>query len=190
MKRVCITVVAITLLAGIPAMVSAQAHIGLGVQLLDLGGSDFDGISAGLGVEGRVMFPVGRTAQLGGGLQYSSHGISGIDPNFNVLGFIGEGRYLFKSTTSKVTPYLGGRGGYVHASVSQGGNSVTANGYAIGATAGVQIETASTMSFDLGLAIHTVHLGDAKANGVSQPGSSSSGTGLQFRVGVNFKMGR
>jgi len=187
MKRSLLAVLAVALCSTVPA--SAQTSLGLGVQLLDLGGSDFDGISAGIGVEGRVMFPVGASALLGAGAQYSSHGIDGIDPNFNVLGLIAEGRYLFKRAGGKVTPYVGGRGGYVHGSASQGGNSVTASGYAIGATGGVQIQTSPTMSFDLGLAFHSVKLGDAKANGTTQPGTKSSGTGLQIRAGVSFKLG-
>lgn len=187
MKRSLLAVLAVALCSTVPA--SAQTSLGLGVQMLDLGGSDFDGIGAGIGVEGRVMFPVGASALLGAGVQYSSHGVEGVDPNFNILGLIGEGRYLFKQAGGKVTPYVGGRGGYVHGGASQGGNSVTASGYAIGATGGLQIQTSPTMSFDLGLAFHSVSLGDIKVNGATQPDTKSKGTGLQIRAGVSFKLG-
>lgn len=187
MKRP-LAVLAVLLLVA-PAIASAQTSLGFGVQLLDLGGSDFDGISAGIGVEARVMLRAGQSAQVGVGAQYSTHGIQGIDPNFNILGLIPEFRYLFKGTGGKVTPYVGGRAGYIHASVSQGGNSVTASGYAFGATGGIQLETSSSMSFDLGLAFQSAHLGDLKANGATQPDTKSSGTGLQFRAGLSFKLG-
>jgi opacity protein-like surface antigen len=172
-----------------PTMASAQVTVGVGGQLLSLGGDDFQGIGSGFGGEARVLFPVGTSVLLGAGVQYSSHTIEGIDPNMSVLGLIAEGRYQFKMATGKATPYVGGRGGYVRASISEGGSSASQNGFAFGALAGVAIAMAPTTSLDLGLAFHAVKMGDAKIDGETEPDTDSSGTGFQFRAGVSFKLG-
>lgn len=182
-------------LALVPPHVGAQVSIGVGGQLLSLGGSDFDGTDTGFGGEGNVLFSVGRSVKLGAGLQYSSHNEAGFDSNTGVLGVLGEARYMFSTSSTKVTPYIAGRGGWARASISVDidgdgtDETVSASGFAGGGGAGVMITLSPMVGLDLGAVFHAVSLGDAEVDGTTVPNTDSNGSALQVRAGVSFKLG-
>ncbi len=193
-----VTSVVVALLCVTPARADGQVSIGVGGQLLSLGGNDFETTDAGFGGEANVMFAAGKAVKLGGGFQYSSHNDDGFDNSVKILGLFAEGRYMFATATGKATPYLAGRGGWVQGSVSDVDidgdgtpdiEKVKASGFAFGAGGGVLISLSPSTSFDVGAVFHSVSLGDADADGTTIPNSDVSGTGIQFRVGVSFKVG-
>ena len=196
MRRSLLAVVVLGMLAVVPAY--AQVSIGVGGQFLSFGGSDFEGTDAGFGAEARLMFPVGKSVSLGGGLQYSSHNDDFFDNSMKVLGILAEGRYMFHTTSGKATPYLAGRGGWTKASTSDvdvdGDGIVDINdlkwsGFVFGAGGGVLISMSPTASLDLGLVLHSLSLGDADADGTTITNTDVSGTALQIRAGVSFRLG-
>jgi hypothetical protein len=176
-------------LALIGASVSA-AQVGIGVsgQYLSLSGSDFDGVDAGFGVEGNVLFPVGTSFRLGASAQWSTHGLTGSSESLDLLGVLAEGRYMFGGG-GKMTPYLGARGGWGQYSVSSGGSSAKATGYPIGGGGGLMIAMSPSLAIDVNAMFHTVSFGNAKVDGTEIPDSKASGTALQVRAGINFKLG-
>jgi opacity protein-like surface antigen len=177
-------------LALVGASVSA-AQVGIGVsgQYLSLGGSDFEGTDAGFGAEGNVMFPIGTSIKLGPSVQYSSHDVPAFGESLSLLGIFGEGRYMLGGG-GKATPYIGARVGYAMASASVSGiGDISQNGMAFGGGVGVMIAMSPTLAIDLNGMFHSVSLGDAEVDGQSISGSDASGTALQIRAGVNFKLG-
>ena len=166
---------------------AAQVSIGVSGQYLSLGGDDFSGTDAGPGIEGNVMFPVAPSIKVGASAQWSSHDVSG--ESLKILGIFGEGRYLF-TMTGKSTPYIAARGGWTQASADVTGlGSLKQSGFAFGGGVGVMIAMTPSVAIDLNGMFHSVSLGDIKADGTTVDGTSASGTALQIRAGVNFKLG-
>ena len=167
---------------------AAQVGIGVSGQYLSLSGSDFEGIDAGFGVEGNVLFPIGSSLRLGASGQWSTHDVGG--ESLSLIGALAEGRYMLGAGGGKMTPYIGARGGWAQASADVSGlGSYKASGFAFGGGAGVMIAMSPTLAIDLNGMFHTVSLGDASIDGTTQPGTESSGTALQIRAGINFKLG-
>ena len=186
---------------------AAQTSIGVGGQYLSFGGSDFDGTDAGMGLEANVMFPAGKAAMLGASVQWSTHNDAVFSDNTTALGIFAEGRYLFRSASgSKFTPYVGARGGWAKGAqtwqaselgLSTGSVDISASGFAFGGGAGVMIALSPTLSLDVNGMIHSVSFGDAHGKGnldgtpidEDVPDSKTSGTALQLRAGLSFKLG-
>lgn len=198
MKRIRLAVFAVGLLSAVPALANAQVSIGVGGHSLSFGGDDFQGTDAGFGAEARVMFPVGTSVSLGGGLQYSAHNSDFFDNSIKVLGILAEGRYMFRTPSGKTTPYVAGRGGWAQGSTNDVDidgdgipdiNKVKQSGIVFGAGGGVLVTMSPTVALDLGLVFHSVSFGDADADGTTLTNSDVSGTGLQIRAGVSFKLG-
>src|SRR5437899_8971620 len=102
MRRIYPALLVIAFMVSAPHAARAQTTLGIGAQYLDFGGSDFDGTDAGFGLEGRVMFPAGKSARVGGGIRYSSHNEANFSNNIAVLGIVGVGRYQFPKERGKV----------------------------------------------------------------------------------------
>lgn len=188
------------------SVLAAQTSLGVGMQYLSFGGSDFDGTEAGMGFEGNVMFPAGKAFMVGGSLQWSTHN-NALSDDLTAIGIFGEGRYLFRSTSgSKVTPYVGGRFGYARGTQtisaaelggSTGSVDLSAGGLTFGGGAGLMIGLSPTIALDLNGMIHSVSFGDFHAKGTVDgtsidddlPDTSASGTAMQFRAGLSFKLG-
>ena len=190
-----------------PSVGAAQASIGVGGQYLSFGGSDFDPIDAGMGLEANVMFPAGKAFMVGASGQWSTHNDANLSDNMTALGIFAEGRYLFRSASgSKLTPFVGVRGGWSKGTetaqaselgFSTGSVDLSTTGFVFGGGAGVMIALSPSMSLDVNGMMHTVSFGDFHAKGnldgapVDQDisGSKSSGTALQLRAGLSIKLG-
>jgi hypothetical protein len=180
------------LLACGPVLLPAQSFsfAGGGVYA-SLSGSDFDGINGGLGGDLQFRYHAKRGVSIGGGIQYTSHGIEGFSETFGVRAFFVDGRYAFEqAAASSVTPYLGVRFALTHYSVSSGGSTLSANGTAFGPTGGLLVRLTPTTQLDLGVAWFSVHFGDAEIDGTPQADSKSSGSALALRAGVAFGFGK
>ncbi len=193
-ERILARSVVVAVFCVAPACAAAQVSIGIGGQLLSLGGEDFTSADAGFGGEANIMFPIGKSVKLGGGVQYSSHDDAFLPNNIAVLGVLAEGRYMFRAS-GNATPYVAGRGGWVRASsrvdVDFDGtdDDVSQTGFAFGAGGGVMITLSPAVAVDIGAVFHAVSFGDGQADGTTVPNTDASGTGLQIRAGVSFKLG-
>jgi hypothetical protein len=182
----------IVLLACGPVLLPAQSFsfAGGGVYA-SLSGSDFDGINGGLGIDAQFRYHARGGVSVGGGVQYTSHGIDGLDPNFGVRAFFADLRYSFENASSpSITPYIGARAALAHYGISQGGNSASANGTAFGPAGGMLIRLAPAAQLDVGIVWYSVHFGNISANGTEQPDTKSSGSALALRAGVSFGFGK
>src|SRR6266487_2885124 len=70
-----------------PVLLHAQGFsLSGGGVYASLNGSDFDGFGSGLGVDAQFRYPAA-------GVQYTSHDITGVDPNLGVRAFFADVRY-------------------------------------------------------------------------------------------------
>ena len=175
-----------------PVVLPAQSFsFGGGGVYASLSGSDFDGIGSGLGVDVLFRYHARGGISIGGGVQYTSHDIDGVDPNFGVRAFFADVRYAFETAnSSSITPYIGARAALAHYGVSQGGTSVSGNGTAFGPAGGMLIRLAPTTQLDAGIVWYSIHFGNASVNGAEQAGTKSSGSALTLRAGVVFGFGK
>lgn len=179
-------------LACYPVFLSAQSFsLGAGGLYAALNGSDFDGINAGWGGDVQFRYHAARGLSIGGGVQYTSHGVDGFNENYGVRAFFADARYAFERPSSpSVTPYLGARVALAHYGVSSGGNELTADGAAFGPVGGLLIDLTPTTQVDFGIAWFSVNFGDAQLNGTTQSGTDSHGSALALRAGVVFGFGK
>jgi hypothetical protein len=191
MRSYRVAVALVFLVCG-PVLLPAQGFSFSGAGLYAaLNGSDFEGINAGLGGDLQFRYQATRGVSIGGGFQYTSHGIEGFSENFGVRAFFVDGRYAFEqAAASSVTPYLGVRVALAHYGVSSGGNELAANGTAFGPIGGLLVRLTPTAQLDIGMAWFAVHFGNAEINGSQQPDSKSSGSALALRAGVVFGFGK
>lgn len=164
---------------------SAQVSFDVGALYVSLSGNDFQGVNAGIGLDGQARFPVGTgTFSVGVGGQYTTHSVDGIDPNFNVWGIFGEPRYAFPSGASQIKPYVAGRVGYVHSSISSGGNTLGSGGFMFGGGGGIVIGLGG-VNLDIGFLFAAVNFNEQKLNGTGT-GFSPSGSAVALRAGLVF----
>jgi hypothetical protein len=180
------------LLVCAPMILTAQSFsVGGGGMYASLNGSDFAGINAGLGVEAQLRYHAKGGISVGGGFQYTSHGIDGFSEHYGVRGLFADVRYAFESpSTSSLTPYLGARVALAHYGISSGGSTLSANGTAFGPTGGLLIRLNPSTQFDVGVAWFSIHFGDADLDGTTQPDTKSNGSALALRAGVVFGFGK
>jgi len=165
--------------------VSAQVAFNVAGLYASLSGNDFQGTNAGIGGDGQVRFRLAPSPiTLGIGGQYTTHSVDGIDPNFNVWGVFVEPRYAFPSGASQIKPYIAARGGYVHQSISDQSNTLSADGFEVGAGGGILIGLGG-VDLDIGFLFALVNFGEQKLNG-SGTGFSPSGNAVALRAGLQF----
>lgn len=164
---------------------SAQVSFDVGGLYVSLSGNDFQGVNAGIGADAQVRFRLApSTLTLGIGGQYTTHSVDGFTPNFHVYGVFVEPRYPFPSGASQIAPYLAARAGYLHQSISQGGSTLSANGFMVGGGGGILIGVGG-VDIDIGFLFALANFGEQQLNG-SPTGNSPNGTAVALRAGVVF----
>ncbi|MGH7612931.1 MAG: hypothetical protein ACREMW_02675 [Gemmatimonadales bacterium] len=164
--------------------VDAQVSFGVAGLYASLSGNDFQGTNAGFGGDLQVRGGLGSSFSLGGGVQFTSHSTD-ISANWKVIGLFAEPRYLFKTSSSRVSPLLTGRLGWIRESISSGGNDGSASGYFFGFGGGMLVGLGGSAALDMSVVFASVNFGDLQVNG-SNSGFSPSGTSLAIRAGLLF----
>jgi hypothetical protein len=95
---------------------------------------------------------------------------------------------VYVTTASHSTTLLGLRIGRVQKTVGVGGESFTAGGWALGATAGVQMWLTRTVGVEGGLVYDRMWYGDAATGGSVLPGSATGGWSLGMNVAFVFQV--
>jgi len=165
---------------------AAQVSFNVAGLYATLSGDDFQGTNAGIGADGQIRFPLGQAGlSLGAGVQLTSHSVDGIDPNWSVIGVFGEPRYVFNTGgSSQLSPYIAGRAGWLHESISDGTDKLSASGFYFGGGGGLLIGLGG-VNLDIGVLFASVKFGELDLNG-SSTGFKPSGTSLALRAGLAF----
>lgn len=169
--------------------VAGQISFGVAGLYATLSGSDFTGTNAGIGADAQVRLALGSGFTLGGGAQFTSHGVDGFNEKFNVIGIFAEPRYVFAAGASKVHPYLVGRGGWLRQSISSGGNELKATGFFFGGGGGLVVGLGPSVSLDISAILASINFGEQELNG-SPTGFKPNGTSLALRAGILFGGGQ
>jgi hypothetical protein len=155
-----------------------------------LSGDDFEGIDSGLGFEGNVRYSWLSGFQILGGVHYASHGIDGLDENINVLSIFVEPRYVFAIGSPTLSPFVGGRAGWVRQSLDIEGIDASADGVAFGGSGGLLFQVAPQVAIETSVMFAAVSFGDIEVEGESVDGTDSSGTTLALQGGIVISLPR
>ena len=149
----------------------------------DLNGS----LVGGIGFEGQLRYTPASLWSLGLGFQTSTHSSGG--ETLTLSGVFLEPRYALDIGSDRFAPYLAGRAALLHeSSTLKLAGSVSSNGGAFGAGAGLLIRATKSINIDLGAAIVQQSFGDAAgANGTTV--KFKSFTGYVAKGGISFGFG-
>ncbi len=183
--------VAAAVLLAVPAVANAQ---GIGVEAAgiyaSLSGDDFQTTDAGFGFDAQLRLRTPGRLSLGAGLQYTSHNDDSIGESVGVLGVFAEPRLSFSVPASPITPFIGGRVGYLRRSVSAGGTDASSSGWLYGGTGGVTFRGGPMVDLMVAVVFAGASFSDYEVNGQAQTGTDASGSALAVRAGVSIKLGR
>ena len=178
-------------LCATPALAQQKTGgVGLGVVggYFSPGGSDFEYTDAGFGVEASGRLHLGPSWVMLGGFGMSWHDDSSIDETITVMRVSVEPRYLFPSQGT-LTPFIGGRAGWAHATATAGGYDLTQNGYYFAGAGGLMIQMSPTMAFEAEVMFGSMHLGDASADGTTISDTAADGSFLGLQAGIVIQLG-
>lgn len=160
-----------------------------GAVFVSLNGRDFDGIDDGIGFDAMVGYAFGPF-MLGAGVQRSSHDVDDVTTNVTLDAAFLEPRYEFDLGAGTVTPFVFGRFGVVQEKLTAPTRNFEANGYMMGAGAGMRLQVAPSLSFTLSGLYSRLAIDDAVAGGSASPGSDVAGSGMQARAGFSLRLGQ
>jgi hypothetical protein len=146
-----------------------------------------DSLGGGPGIEAAVLYQfAGVPLRIGGGAGYSRHGIQEVDVSANRYEVFAVADLLLFSEETEMIPYVQGRVGWMQLSNSLDGISTKISGLELAAVVGVDIPVAESISIDVSGQFGWFFGGDLNVNGVSDPGTSRSGTLFSIRAGAFF----
>ena len=146
-----------------------------------------DSLSGGPGFEAAALYQfAGVPLRVGGGAGYSRHSIQDVDASANRYELFAVADLLLFSEETQMIPYVQGRVGWMQLSNSLDGVSSKISGLELAALAGVDIPVAERISIDVSGQFGWFSGGDLSVDGVSDPGTSRSGTLFSIRAGAFF----
>lgn len=170
---------------------SVQAS-GLYVGVL---GDAYAGLENGPGLELQLRVTPSLWSY-GGGLQYSSHELTGAPGNsISLSGIFFEPRRVLDIGSARYAPYLSGRAAYLQQEADFGnGTTLRASGFQGNVGGGVLARLSPRVNLDLGVTLGVIQFGDAelKSNGQVQGtfgGTSGTGQNVVVRAGLAIGLG-
>lgn len=163
--------------------VTAQASPNVAGLYATLSGGDFARVNSGIGADAQLRFPIRQGLSLGFGGQYTIHTVDMIDPNLKVWGVFGEPRYALPGA-GVIKPYVAGRAGFVHHSISESGTRLSSNGFMFGGGGGILLGLGAA-NLDIGVLFGAVNFTKQQLNATAT-GISPNGTVVLLRAGLQF----
>jgi opacity protein-like surface antigen len=152
-----------------------------------LAGEAGDSLDGGVGAELAGLYQLASVPlRLGAGAGYSRHNIQDIDASANRFDAFGVLELLLFSDETEMIPYLQARVGWMQISREFEGVSTSISGPELGGIVGVDVPVADNISFDVSGQFSWFSGGDLEIDGVSDPGTSRSGTLFALRAGAFF----
>ena len=180
------------LLLSVPSSLTAQSGKPVSAQAsflyVGLSGAAYDGVQAGLGAEGQLRYNFPSPLSVGGGLQYSRHDFdeaTGISEPLTLFGVFVEPRFVIRTNSDVLVPYLSGRLAFLKQSTKVSGVSVSASGTQFNGGGGILYGLTSNLVLDLGATFGGVSFGSFSGGG----GRAGSGSNVIFRVGISGGIG-
>jgi hypothetical protein len=146
-----------------------------------------DSLNGGPGVEAAALYQFGNVpVRVGAGAGYSRHGIQDLDASANRYEMFALVDLLLFSQETQMIPYVQGRVGWMQLSNDSDGVSTKISGLELAALVGVDMPVAESISIDVSGQFGWFSGGDLTVDGISDPGTSRSGTLFSIRAGAFF----
>lgn len=141
---------------------TAGWQIGLNVNLLNTG-SDAATFNNAPAFQAALRLSTAAGFQLGGGVQFSRHGITDARQRYTLFQLFTEPRFAIHQLTPTMTPFLGARLGYAWESIADRGATFKSTGLAYGGVVGTSIRLDNRVSLEIGISVGTIKFGDFSA---------------------------
>ena len=158
--------------------------IGANGGFYTLSGDDFETTDAGFGLNGFVRYNFPSGFSISGGFQWNTHNDDFIGESITIIGVIVDPRYYFQLKTPTVTPFVGGRAGYLRESVTVAGFDLSASGFAFGGTGGILFQASPQFAIETTVSFQSLSFGDVDVDGTTVPNTDASGTSLGISAGL------
>ncbi|MCK5446676.1 MAG: outer membrane beta-barrel protein [Gemmatimonadetes bacterium] len=146
-----------------------------------------DSINGGPGIEAAALYQLADIPlRLGGGAGYSRHGIQDAGGSANRYEVFAVADLLLFSEETEMIPYIQGRVGWMQLANNIDEVSTTISGLEFAALVGVDMPVAENISIDVSGQFGWFTGGDLVVDGVSDPGTSMSGSIFSIRAGAFF----
>lgn len=186
------TMLVTLLVLALPAAGAAQARgfsLGGAGIYATLSGDDFSDTDAGFGADVQARYSWGSVSVGVGGV-LTSHGVDGVDEKLSSRGVFVEPRYVFRTGSGSVAPYLAGRAALLWWSLDTQGSEFRRSGRAFGAEGGILVRLGGRADLDVMVGYYAVSFGDIEIDGSEFSGTDVSGGSLALRAGVEVRLGR
>jgi hypothetical protein len=165
----------------------ARFMIDANVAYTLIAGEIGDSLNGGPGIEAAALYQFGGAPlRIGGGAGYSRHGIQDVDASANRYELFAVVDLLLFSEETQMIPYVQARVGWMQLGNSLDGVSTRISGVELATLVGVDIPVAESISIDVSGQFGWFSGGDLNVDGVSDPGTSRSGTIFSLRAGAFF----
>lgn len=182
---------ALLALLGLPLLLAGQeAGVTAGGAYVSLGGSDYDGVDAALGLQAQLWYRPWRRVELAVLAQRSVHDLRGVGPDLTQFLVLAEARVLIPQRPGGLTPYLGARVGYASQQFTVQGYDATAGGLALGTAAGLRIPITGRLAAEVAASWTYLSFGEFSVLGTSVGGTDTRGSALALQAGVAIAVTR
>ncbi|MFQ5549884.1 MAG: outer membrane beta-barrel protein [Gemmatimonadales bacterium] len=164
--------------------VSSGLSFGVGVGVLSLDGSDFDGVGSGPSASGAVRYTTLSGLTFGVRGTVSRHDVETFVADLTLVGVNGEFRYSVRELGRRSTPFVALGVGWVRQSTPEPDNDRVANGLRFGAEGGIQIQLGGSIYFEGAVEFATLRFKDTVLRGKRIPGTDSDGRLIGLRLGL------
>jgi hypothetical protein len=128
---------AVALIAAVPSQAEAQWFVAGSGGVSGFSGDDWDGVKSGFAAQGALGTRLGSSFSLAGLFGWSTHGLDESSETLNAISVELQPVVRIGGADGGASGFIGARGGYTSASVSDDGES--ANGLSVGPTVGGSI---------------------------------------------------
>jgi hypothetical protein len=162
-----------------------------------LAGDYFAGIDDGPGGEVQARYTFGALS-LGGGVQYTRHGMADTDRTLELLGAFLEPRFAFDVGSSSVAPYASGRVSLLSGKASDPGIELSTGGLNLNGGGGLLFALGPQVNLDLGATYGVTNFDDVTITDrrtgseivTADDAFDDSGGNFVFRLGLAIGIGR
>jgi len=159
-------------------------------------GDIYEGMQGGPGVEAQLRYTPSAFS-LGGGVQFSSHGVDAFPDDVYLFGAFVEPRWVIDIGQARFAPYVSARLAALRISLSTSVEDVrvsaTGTGVQMNAGGGALVRLGDRVNLDLGATIGSANFGDitvSAAGAGSETIAGGSGRNVVLRVGLAIGLGR
>ena len=149
-------------------------------------GEDFEDTASGPGIDVALRRTLGERLRIGAGVQWNQNGVQFTQDDWSTWAFFLESQIALSHGSSRILPFIAGRGAWITQSISTLRGERSATGWGGGGLVGVTISITSLVSLEIAVPLYHLAFGDHELDGVSVADTDSSGRLFGLRAGLAF----